>query len=92
MLKRFFMDRPLKTRITFLYTLFAVVLVGGITFYTYHFTANLLQAKETSILSDSLAYLENRIDVRLKAINEEYINIFDDSEFLELSGQRGGKA
>lgn len=91
MFKRFFMDRTLKTRITFLYTLFAVALVGGITLYTYNFTAGLLKAKEISILNDSLEYLESQIETRLKAINEEYINIFDDSDFLELYLSSVGK-
>lgn len=84
MLKRYFMNRSLKTRITFLYTLFAITLVGAITFYTYSFTVDLLKKKESSILSDSLEYLEQKISTRLEAVNEEYINLFDDDKFLKL--------
>lgn len=69
---------------TLLYTLFAVILVGGITYYAYYFTVDLLKKKEMSILSDSLEYLEKDISVRLKSLNEEYINMFDDDTFMEL--------
>jgi len=67
-----------------LYTLFAVVVVAAITYYTYHFTINLLTEKETRILSDSLGYLEKDISVRFDAINEDFINIFSDSKFIDL--------
>lgn len=90
MLKRYFMDRSLKTRITFLYTLFAIALVGVITFYTYSFTVDLLKKKESSILSDSLEYLEQRISAKLEAVNEEYINLFDDDKFLKLYLESAG--
>lgn len=69
---------------TLLYTLFAVILVGGITYYAYYFTVDLLKKKEMSILSDSLEYLEKDISARLKSLNEEYINMFDDDTFMEL--------
>lgn len=40
------MDRSLKTKITFLYTLFAITLVAVITMYTYSFTVDLLKMKQ----------------------------------------------
>lgn len=84
MFEKSFLNTSLKMRMTLLYTLFAVVLVGGITYYAYYFTVDLLKKKEMSILSDSLEYLEKDISVRLESINEEYINIFDDDIFMEL--------
>lgn len=84
MFEKSFLNTSLKMRMTLLYTLFAVVLVGGITYYAYYFTVDLLKEKEMSILSDSLEYLEKDISVRLESINEEYINIFDDDIFMEL--------
>lgn len=84
MFERFFMNRSLKSRITFLYTLFAVAVVGGITFYAYHYTVDLLKVKEASILEDSLEYLEKSISTRISDINEEYINNFDNDNFLKL--------
>lgn len=84
MFEKSFLNTSLKMRMTLLYTLFAVVLVGGITYYAYYFTVDLLKKKEMSILSDSLEYLEKDISVRLESINEEYISIFDDDVFMEL--------
>lgn len=84
MFEKSFLNTSLKMRMTLLYTLFAVVLVGGITYYAYYFTVDLLKKKEMSILSDSLEYLEKDISVRLESINEEYISIFDDDIFMEL--------
>lgn len=84
MFYRFFMSRSLKSRIRFLYTLFAVVLVGIITFYSYHYTLELLMEKEASILDDSIEYLEKEISARINYINEEYINCFNDDTFLRL--------
>lgn len=91
--KRFFMNKSLKSRITFLYTLFAVAVIGMITFYTYFYTVNLLKTKESSILKDSIGYLESSISIRIRDINEEYINNFDNSSFLKLylEGVRGNK-
>lgn len=79
-----FLNTSLKMRMLLLYTLFAVALVGGITYYAYHFTVDLLKKKEMSILSDSIEYLEKDISVRLKSVNEEYINVFDDDNFIDL--------
>lgn len=79
-----FLNTSLKMRMMLLYTLFAVVLVGGITYYAYYFTVDLLKKKEMSILNDSLEYLEKDISVRIKSINEEYINTFDDDTFIDL--------
>lgn len=84
MFEKSFLNKSLKMRMTLLYTLFAVVLVGGITYYAYYFTVDLLKKKEMSILSDSLEYLEKDISVRLKSLNEEYMNMFDDDTFMEL--------
>lgn len=84
MFKRFFMNKSLKSRITFLYTIFAVVVIGAITFYAYYFTVNLLKEKENAILNDSIEYLERQISARIEDINEEYINNFENDNFLEL--------
>lgn len=84
MFYRFFMNRSLKSRIQFLYTLFAVAVVGGITFYSYRFTLDMLKEKEASILDDSIEYLEKEISARIESINEEYINNFNDDTFLKL--------
>lgn len=84
MFYRFFMNRSLKSRIQFLYTLFAVAVVGIITLYSYHFTLKLLKEKEASILSDSIEYLERELSARIDSINEEYINNFNDDTFLRL--------
>lgn len=84
MFYRFFMNRSLKSRIQFLYTLFAVAVVGIITLYSYHFTLKLLKEKEASILSDSIEYLEKELSARIESINEEYINNFNDDMFLRL--------
>ncbi|MBD5458592.1 MAG: sensor histidine kinase [Lachnospiraceae bacterium] len=84
MLKRLFMNTSLRMRMIVLYTLFAVILVGGITLYSYHFTVDLLKKKEMAILSDSLEYLEKDISMQIKGINEEFINIFSDSQFIDL--------
>lgn len=84
MFKRFFMNRSLKSRIRFLYTLFAVVLVAGLTFYVYHFTVELLKEKEASVLSDSIDYLEREISARIKDVNEEFLNNFENAQFLKL--------
>ena len=46
MLIKSFMNRSLKTRMMLLYTLLAVVLVGGISYYAYSFTVGLLKEKE----------------------------------------------
>ena len=83
-LKRLFMNTSLRMRMIVLYTLFAVILVGGITLYSYHFTVNLLKKKEMAILSDSLEYLEKDISMQMKGINEEFINIFSDGQFIDL--------
>ena len=93
MLKRLFMNTSLRMRMIVLYTLFAVILVGGITLYSYHFTVNLLKEKEMAILSDSLEYLEKDISMQIKGINEEFINIFSDISFIDLyrSSMSGGK-
>lgn len=79
-----FMNCSLKTRMTLLYTLLAVFFVGGISFYAYYFTVELLKEKEMSILSDSLEYLEKDIHIRFKEINSEFVNIFDDTKFINL--------
>lgn len=84
MFKRFFMNRSLKSRIRFLYTLFAVALVAGLTFYVYHFTVELLKEKEASILSDSIDYLEREISARIEDVNEEFLNNFENDQFLKL--------
>lgn len=73
MLKRLFMNTSLRMRMIVLYTLFAVILVGGITLYSYHFTVDLLKKKEMAILSDSLEYLEKDISTQIKGINGEFI-------------------
>lgn len=83
-LKRFFMNTSLRMRMIVLYTLFAVILVGGITLYSYHFTVDLLKKKEMAILSDSLEYLEKDISTQVKGINGEFINIFSDNQFIDL--------
>ncbi len=64
MFERFFMNRLLKSRITFLYILFAVAVVGIITFYAYYYTVGLLKVKEESILEDSIEYLESVNETR----------------------------
>lgn len=94
MFKKFFMDKSLKSRITFLYTLFAVAVVGVITFYAYSYMVGLLKVKETSILSDSIEYLEKSISTRISDINEEYINNFDNDRFLKLylESVKGGRS
>ena len=46
MFERFFMNRSLKSRITFLYILFAVAVVGIITFYAYYYKVGLLKVQE----------------------------------------------
>ena len=43
MLVKSFMNRSLKTRMMLLYTLFAVVLVGGISYYAYTFTKTFMR-------------------------------------------------
>ncbi|MDE7276303.1 MAG: sensor histidine kinase [Lachnospiraceae bacterium] len=93
MLKRLFMNTSLRMRMIVLYTLFAVILVGGITLYSYHFTVNLLKEKEMAILSDSLEYLEKDISMQIKGINEEFMNIFSDISFIDLyrNSMSGGK-
>lgn len=83
-LKKLFLNQSLKTRITFLYTLFAVLIISILTLYAYHFTADLLKEKETSILQDSLEYLERTVSARIESVNEEYINLFDDAAFWQL--------
>lgn len=84
MFKRFFRNRSLKSRITFLYTLFAVAVVGAITLYAYYFAVNLLKKQEISILNDSIDYLEKSISARIRDINEEYINNFTNGQFLRM--------
>lgn len=83
-LKKFFMNTSLRMRMIVLYTLFAVILVGGITLYSYYFTVGLLKEKEMAILGDSLEYLEKDISTQVKRINEEFINIFSDDRFISL--------
>ncbi|WP_310603369.1 sensor histidine kinase [Anaerosporobacter sp.] len=83
-MRKKFLKQSLKTRIIYLYTIFVLVLMGGITFYTYYFNVNLLKHKEDSILQDSLAYLEQTISARIELVNDEYINVFDDKQFLQL--------
>ena len=83
-LKNLFMNTSLRMRMIVLYTLFAVILVGGITLYSYYFTVDLLKEKEMAILSDSLEYLEKDISTQMKGINEEFINIFSDNQFISL--------
>ena len=84
MLIKSFMNRSLKTRMMLLYTLLAVALVGGISYYAYSFTVGLLKEKEMLILSDSLEYLESDVSNRMKAMNSEFINIFDDTKIMDL--------
>ena len=84
LLKKLFMNTTLRTRIIVLFTLFAVILVGGITLYSYHFTVDLLKKKEMAILGDSLEYLEKDISMQIKGINEEFISIFSDDHFIDL--------
>lgn len=95
-MKKFLLNRSLKNRITFLYTIFAVIMMSAITIYVYYFTANLLKEKESSILQDSLEYLEKSISARIESVNEEYRNVFDNAQFwqlyLEGTGQGGDKA
>lgn len=83
-MKKFFLNLSLKNRMIFLYTLFAAILMTIITFYVYHFVADLLKEKETSILQDSLEYLEKTISARIESVNEEYIGLFDDEKFWKL--------
>lgn len=84
LLKKLFMNTTLRTRMIVLFTLFAVILVGGITLYSYHFTVDLLKKKEMAILGDSLEYLEKDISMQIKGINEEFISIFSDDHFIDL--------
>lgn len=93
MFKKIFRNRSLKTRITFLYTLFAVAVIGAVTLYAYQFEVNLLKKQENSILNDSINYLEKSISARIRDINEEFINNFTSDQFLKLyleSMERGG--
>lgn len=92
MFKKFFMNRPLKSRITFLYTLLAVVVIGAITLYAYYFAVDLLRKQETSILNDSIDYLEKSISTRMEDINEEYLNNFTSDQFLRLYLESMGAA
>jgi len=92
-MKRLFLDRSIRTRITFLYTIFAVILISIITFYAYYFATGLLKRQETFILQDSLEYLEQTISARISSANGEFINVFDDTGFTQLyfksaSGER----
>lgn len=83
-MKKFFLNLSLKNRMIFLYTLFAAILMTIITFYVYHFVADLLKEKEASILQDSLEYLEKTLSARIESVNEEYIGLFDDEKFWKL--------
>lgn len=74
----------LKTRITFLYTMFVILLVGALMVYGYLFVLNLIQEKEDSILEDSLDYFVESVDYRVKSIEEAFLAVFTDETFIEL--------
>ncbi|MBP5198416.1 MAG: sensor histidine kinase [Lachnospiraceae bacterium] len=78
------MNRSIRTRITFLYTVFAVILICIITCYAYYFATGLLKRQETFILQDSLEYLEKTISSGINSANGEFISIFDDAGFTQL--------
>ena len=83
-MKRLFLNRSIRTRITFLYTVFAVILICIITCYAYYFATGLLKRQETFILQDSLEYLEKTISGGINSANGEFISIFDDAGFTQL--------
>lgn len=83
-IKKFFLSRSLWFRITCSFIIFAVMLIGCLTFFTYQFTVNILKEKEMLILGDSVEYLENQISTRISLINEEFVKNFEDSKFLEM--------
>ncbi|WP_026507205.1 sensor histidine kinase [Butyrivibrio sp. MC2013] len=83
-MKRFFLNCSIRTRITFLYTIFAVILISIITCYAYFFATGLLKKQETFILQDSLGYLEKTIYARISSVNAEFIGLFDDDAFTRL--------
>lgn len=74
----------LKTRITFLYTMFVILLVGALMVYGYLFVLNLIQEKEDSILEDSLDYFVESVDYRVKSVEEAFLAVFTDETFIEL--------
>ncbi|MBQ8488950.1 MAG: sensor histidine kinase [Pseudobutyrivibrio sp.] len=84
MLKKLLMNRSLKARIVILYTIFTIAVVGIMTYYAYHFMFERLKETEHEAINDSVAYLEQIIESRIESINEEYINNFDNSDFINL--------
>ncbi len=68
----------------FLYTLFAVLLVAGISSYAFFFSTGILRKQETEILEDSLQYLEQSLSAQIESVNDEFRSIFEDTNFMQL--------
>lgn len=78
------MNLTLRTRIIFLYSVLTFVLILIIGNISSAITLSLLKEKEKSILEDSLNYVNDRISLKIKAINERFINTFSETRFIDL--------
>lgn len=78
------MNLTLRTRIIFLYSIFTLLLVVLIGNISSTITLSILKDKEKSILEDSFNYVNDRISLKIKSINERFINTFSEARFIEL--------
>ncbi|WP_207646334.1 cache domain-containing sensor histidine kinase [Cellulosilyticum sp. I15G10I2] len=78
------MNRSLKFRMIFLYTLFSFFIIGVLSYFTYNYIVASLKNNEHVILQDSINYIEKQISFRIKNINQEFVDIFDNLAFQDL--------
>lgn len=83
-LKKLFLNRSLKTRIIVFFTAFIFIVISLLTYLVYGYIFKMLKNHEHIIINDSLNYAQNKISFRIKNINQEFLNVFDNKVFQEL--------
>ncbi|MBC8035189.1 MAG: sensor histidine kinase [Chitinophagaceae bacterium] len=78
------MNLSLKSRMVFLYLIFTFFIISVISIFAYNTTLFHLEKKEKEVLEDSLDYISERIEVRLKSLNEQFQQIFNEKRFIDI--------
>jgi len=78
------MSLSLQIRIILLYSVFTILLIILVSEISFNITLSLIKEKEKSILEDSMVYVNDRINLKVEAINKRFLDIFSETQFIDL--------